>query len=300
MACPHWLAWFTGVSNVKCRSIWLVSAGSVPLIHSTDCPATESTSWRTVERVTSAGFGGGSAAVKFDKRLDLVEPVDERAGSGRRDAGADDAGHRADVRVVIDVPVRRRHERSVVRVVPRLRQPRVAEVGREEVPAGVPVAGEVGELRGRLAVRRVGDRIGAPARQDDLVVVVEGAAGIHQRRLVRRVVPDVRAVALVHLDATGRIRSVLGELRVVDAHLEENALHRVDVARRDGRQRDVALALLVRHDEVAGRERVAVARGADGEDGIRSALVGDVDGELPPPAPELDDDRDVRARRARS
>src|SRR5579863_5792506 len=67
MPCPHWLgvpasAVGIGMSNVKCKSIWLLDGlgglGSVPSIQSTDWFRTLSTSCRPAVIVT-VGFAGG-------------------------------------------------------------------------------------------------------------------------------------------------------------------------------------------------------------------------------------------------
>ena len=96
------------------------------------------------------------------------------------------------------------------------------------------------------------------------------------RRLGREVEVDVPGAA--------RVR----ELAVLDAHLAEHALDRVEAAGEDADARDVALGVVLGHRQRARR------------DAVRPARVGDVDRELAAPPAELDDERDAACRPARS
>ena len=166
------------------------------------------------------------------------------------------------------------------------------------MPPVVGVRAERRELVGRLAEGR------SPAREHDLVVgQVRAVRPVHQRRFgigvrhggARPASRSVGRVARVNVDAAGpRVRRELG---LIDPHLEENALERVDVARRDRRERDV------RRVDAARRARgyaVGLVRGqVERADRRRSARRGRVDEELFSPAPELNDDRNLRLRACR-
>src|SRR6185503_18672097 len=107
------------------------------------------------------------------------------------------------------------------------------EVGGEHASAAVHVVEEVG-----LRADRLGD-LGSLAEEEDLVVAAPVAAadrGALERALARRGGVDLLAVRAV--DAHAAVAARVRELAVGDADLADEALERVDVARRDGGERD--------------------------------------------------------------
>ena len=154
-------------------------------------------------------------------------------------------------------------------------QPRVAVVRREDAASVAGVRDEVLLIRGQLVHRH------PDAGQDHHVVEAERLRTAVQVLRGRRARPEVRAV--VHVELHAPVAARLRELRLVDPHLHEHALGLIGLARGDGDERNVALRRVARHARQVRRERRA---GAGSDAG---------DGDLAPPAPELDDERDVGA-----
>jgi len=150
------------------------------------------------------------------ERADILQPIAERLSlrEARVDVG-DERVHCA-VAVGVDIPLRRLGERRLIV------QPRIAVVRREDAAASVGVVDD-----GLLSGRRMCFCFETFAREDDLVVQIDGALTIHELVLGngrasgrQRWLVAVRSrIALVHVDPAGGDAVGSRKFRVVDTDL---------------------------------------------------------------------------------